>query len=83
MRRKEPLVFPARIAHLINIPKGFSFKMTLEVAKIGLKVSSEYMLKTHVFAQFNAVCTKIMSIEINLLTVFMCLLGILMSKVLN
>ena len=57
--------------------------MTLEVAKIGLKVSSEYMLKTHVFAQFNAVCTKIMSIEINLLTVFMCLLGILMPKVLN
>ena len=75
--------FPVRIALLINIPKGFSSKMTLEVAKIGLKVSSEYMLKTHVFAQFNAVCTKIMSIEINLLTVFMPLFGILMPKGLN
>ena len=32
--------FPARIALLINISKGFSFKMTLEVAKIGLKVST-------------------------------------------
>ena len=36
--------FPVRIALLINIPKGFSSKMTLEVAKIGLKVSSQYML---------------------------------------
>ena len=33
-----------RIAPLINIPKGFSSKMTLEVAKIGLKVSTQYML---------------------------------------
>ena len=36
--------FPVRIALLINIPKGFSSKMTLEVAKIGLKVSTQYML---------------------------------------
>ena len=32
--------FPVRIALLNNIPKGFSSKMTLEVAKIGLKVST-------------------------------------------
>jgi len=36
--------FPVRIALLINIPKGYSSKMTLEVAKIGLKVSTQYML---------------------------------------
>ena len=36
--------FPVRIALLINIPKEFSSKMTLEVAKIGLKVSTQYML---------------------------------------
>ena len=36
--------FTVRIALLINIPKGFSSKMTLEVAKIGLKVSTQYML---------------------------------------
>ena len=54
--------------------------MTLEVAKIGLKVSTQYMVLTHVFAQLNAVCTKIMSIEINLFTVFMPLNGVLMGK---
>ena len=32
------------IGPLINIPKGFSSKMTLEVAKIGLKVSTQCML---------------------------------------
>ena len=32
------------IAPLINIPKGFSCKMTVEVAKIGLKVITQYML---------------------------------------
>ena len=36
--------FPVRIALLINIPKEFSTKMTLEVAKIGLVVSTQYML---------------------------------------
>ena len=35
---------PVRIVPLINIPKGFSSKMTLEVAKIGLKVSTQYMV---------------------------------------
>ena len=36
--------FPVRITPLINIPKGFSSTMTLEVVKIGLKVSTQYML---------------------------------------
>ena len=36
--------FPVRIALLINIPKGFTSKKTLEVAKIGLKVSTWYMV---------------------------------------
>ena len=35
---------PVWIGPLINIPKGFSSKMTLEVAKIGLKVSTRCML---------------------------------------
>ena len=35
---------PVRIAPLINILKGFSSKMTLKVAKIGLKESTQYML---------------------------------------
>ena len=38
--------FPVRIALLINILKGFSSKMTLEVAEIGLKVSTQCMLQT-------------------------------------
>ena len=42
--------FPVKIALLIHIQKGFSSKMTLEVAKIGLKVSTQYMLQTHVYA---------------------------------
>ena len=33
-----------RIVPLTDIPKGFTSKMTLEVAKIGLKVSTQYML---------------------------------------
>ena len=36
--------FTVSIALLINILKGFSSKMTLEVAKIGLKGSTQYML---------------------------------------
>ena len=49
--------FPVRIAPLINIPKGFSSKMTLKVAKIGLKVSTQscckhmYLLNLMLFAQ--------------------------------
>ena len=50
--------FPARIALLINIPKGFSSKMTLEVAKIGLKKNPlstcfkhMYLLNLMLFAQ--------------------------------
>ena len=54
--------------------------MTLEVAKIALKVSTQYMLETHVFTQFNAVCTKIMPILINLFTVCKALSGIFMHK---
>ena len=54
--------------------------MTLEVAKIALKVSTQYMLETHVFTQFNAVCTKIMPILINLFTVCKALSGIFMLK---
>ena len=36
--------------------------MTLEVATRGLKIFTSYELKTHWFGQFNAFCTKIMSI---------------------
>ena len=54
--------------------------MTLEVAKIALKVSTQYMLETHVFTQFNAVCTKIMPILINLFTVCKALSCIFMHK---
>ena len=77
---QAPYGLPVRIAPLINIPKGFSSKMTLEVAKIALKVSTQYMLETHVFTQFNAVCTKIMPILINLFTVCKALSGIFMHK---
>ena len=61
---------------LIDLPKGFSSKMTLEVAARGLKVFTSYKLKTHWFGQFNAFCTKIMSIVINLFTVCKALFGI-------
>ena len=54
--------------------------MTLKVAKIGLKVSTQYMLQTHVFVQFIAVCTKIMIEVINLFTVCKGLFGIFMLK---
>ena len=54
--------------------------MTLEVAKIALKVSTQYMQETHVFTQFNAVCTKIKPIVINLFTVCNALFGIFMHK---
>ena len=63
-------------APLIDIPKGFSSKMTLEVAARGLKVFSSYKLKTWGYSQNNAFCTKIMSIVINLYTVCKALFGI-------
>ena len=43
--------------------------MTLEVAARGPKIFTSYKLKTHWFGQFNAFCTKIMLIVINLFTV--------------
>ena len=63
-------------APMIDTPKGFSSKMTLEVAAIGLKVFTSYKLETHWFGQFNAFCTKIMSIVINLFTLCQALFGI-------
>ena len=54
---------------LIDFPKGFSSKMTLEVAARRLKVFPCYKLKTRGYSQNNAFCTKIMSIVINLCTV--------------
>ena len=65
---------------LMDIPKGFSSKMILEVAARGLKVFTSYKLKTHLFGKLNAFCTKIMSFVINLSTVCMALCGILMPK---
>ena len=61
---------------LIDLPKGFSSKMTLEVAARGLKVFSCYKLKTGGYSQINAFCTKIMSFVINLYTVCKALFGI-------
>ena len=49
-KAQAPNGLPVRIAPLINIPKGFSSKMTLEVAKIDLKASTQYMLQTHLYA---------------------------------
>ena len=60
----------------IDLPKGFSSKMTQKVATRGLKIFTSYKLKTHWFGQFNAFCTKIMSIVINLFTVCKALFGI-------
>ena len=55
-------VLAVRNTPLTNIPKGFSSKMTLEVAERALEVSSDYMQETHAFAQFYAFCTKINAI---------------------
>ena len=69
---------------LTNIPKGFSSKMSLEVAARGLKVFPSYKLKTHWFGRFNAFCTKISWITvINLFGVCKALLVISIPKALK
>ena len=45
-------------APMIDTPKGFSSKMTLEVAARGLKVFTSYKLKTSWIGKLNAFCTK-------------------------
>ena len=79
----RPTHGPVPIDPLIDLPKGFSSKMTLEVATRGLKVFTSYKLKTHWFGQFYAFCTKIMSIVINLFTVCKALFGIFIHWGLN
>ena len=44
---------------LTNLPKGFRSEMILEVAEGRLQVAGLCMLKSHAFAQFYAICTKI------------------------
>ena len=65
---------------LIDLPKGFSSKMPLEVAARGLKLFSCYKLKTQGYSRKNAFCTKIMSIVINLCTVCKALFGIFIPQ---
>ena len=66
----RPTHGPLPIDPLIDLPKGFSSKMPLEVAARGLKVFFSYKLKIYGYGRNNAFWAKMMSIVINSFTVY-------------
>ena len=76
----RPTHGPLPIDPLIDLPKGFSSKMPLEVAARGLKVFFIYKLKTRGYGRNNAFCAKMMSIVINSFTLNRALFDFLILK---
>ena len=76
----RPTHGPLPIDPLIDLPKGFSSKMPLEVAARGLTVFFSYKRKTYGYGRNNPFCAKMMSIVINSFTVYKALFDFLIPK---